>query len=182
MASHTAVTPYSKSALLAAVAQQPVSIALDADRDVFQYYSGGVMDSTSCGTSPDHAVLVVGYDTSGSSPYWKVRTTTARRASSARMPAELAAILRGIVPRQDPFRKSALSPALHRSRILGAPRGVRTATFALACPTTTRMASAACILIPHTQTSTCKVTRGQEQQGHASMEAALRCPSAFALA
>jgi len=75
VASHTAVTPYSKSALLAAVAQQPVSIALDADRDVFQYYSGGVMDSTSCGTSPDHAVLVVGYDTSGSSPYWKIKNS-----------------------------------------------------------------------------------------------------------
>ena len=58
-----------------AVAQQPVSIAIEADQSVFQLYSGGVMDSTSCGTNMDHGVLVVGYDASGDSPYWKVKNS-----------------------------------------------------------------------------------------------------------
>jgi len=72
---YTDVTSNSQSALQSAVAQQPVSIAIEADRSVFQLYSGGVMDSTSCGTNLDHGVLVVGYDTSGSSPYWKVKNS-----------------------------------------------------------------------------------------------------------
>jgi C1A family cysteine protease len=72
---YTDVASNSHSALQSAVAQQPVSIAIEADQSVFQLYSGGVMDSASCGTSLDHGVLVVGYDTTGSSPYWKVKNS-----------------------------------------------------------------------------------------------------------
>jgi len=47
----------SVEALLDALAQQPVSVAIEADRVFFHLYSGGVM--TGCGTH-------------GSSDHWKV--------------------------------------------------------------------------------------------------------------
>jgi len=75
VARYTSVTPGSPSALMSAVAQQPVSIVLEADRNAFQFYTSGVMDNTACGTHVDHAVLVVGYDAGGSAPYWKVKNS-----------------------------------------------------------------------------------------------------------
>jgi len=47
-------------ALMEAVAQQPVSIAIEADKSAFQLYRSGVLSST-CGTKLDHGVLLVGY-------------------------------------------------------------------------------------------------------------------------
>jgi len=52
----------SDSALMTAVAQQPVSVAVEADQNSFQFYSGGVM-TAACGTNLDHGVLAVGYGT-----------------------------------------------------------------------------------------------------------------------
>ena len=49
-------------ALKTALVAQPVSIAIEADEDVFQLYSSGVIGS-GCGASLDHAVLAVGYTT-----------------------------------------------------------------------------------------------------------------------
>ena len=46
-----------------AVAQQPVSVAIEADTQYFQSYSSGILTSTDCGTSLDHGVTVVGYGT-----------------------------------------------------------------------------------------------------------------------
>ena len=42
-----------------AVSRQPVSVAIEADQDVFQFYKKGILDSKACGTSLDHGVLVV---------------------------------------------------------------------------------------------------------------------------
>jgi len=66
------VTPNSEAALLAAIAQQPVSVALEADQSSFQFYSSGVM-TAACGTSLSHAGLAVGYGTDAGTPYYKVR-------------------------------------------------------------------------------------------------------------
>jgi len=72
---YTDVTEGDEDALLAAVAQQPVSIAIEADQSVFQLYESGVFTSSSCGTSIDHAVLAVGYGTEDGTKYWKVKNS-----------------------------------------------------------------------------------------------------------
>ncbi len=69
-----AVTKYSSSALETATAAGCVSIGIEADQTAFQHYSSGVLTGT-CGTNIDHGVLVVGYGTSGSQQYWKVKNS-----------------------------------------------------------------------------------------------------------
>jgi len=46
----------------ARVMQQPLSIALDAGKAAFQYYDSGVVtEADNCGTTLNHAVVIVGY-------------------------------------------------------------------------------------------------------------------------
>jgi hypothetical protein len=71
----TDVPPKDEKALLLAVAKQPVSVAIEADKSAFQLYNSGVLDSTSCGTQLDHGVLIVGYGTDGGKDYWKVKNS-----------------------------------------------------------------------------------------------------------
>merc|ERR1712084_665 len=66
------VTSDSEQALMSAVQQQPVSIAIEADKMAFQSYKSGILSST-CGTHLDHGVLLVGYGTDGGKDYWKVK-------------------------------------------------------------------------------------------------------------
>jgi len=63
-------------ALKTAIADGPVSVAIEADTFVFQFYSGGILNSKSCGTNLDHGVVAVGYgaDASGK-PYYIVRNS-----------------------------------------------------------------------------------------------------------
>jgi len=63
-----------KMALMSAVAQQPVSIAIEADKMIFQSYQSGVL-SGMCGSQLDHGVLVVGYGTLDGEDYWKVKNS-----------------------------------------------------------------------------------------------------------
>ena len=51
-----------EAAMTSAVAQQPVSIAIEADQQSFQLYASGVVTGK-CGTQLDHGVLAVGYGT-----------------------------------------------------------------------------------------------------------------------
>jgi len=54
-------------------ANSPVSILVDASK--WSYYTGGVLKSTQCSHNLDHAVQIIGYDTSSASPYWIVRNS-----------------------------------------------------------------------------------------------------------
>jgi KDEL-tailed cysteine endopeptidase len=68
----------SNHALLAAVAQQPVSVAINASSSQFQNYKSGVFDYKGCSTQLDHGVGIVGYQNdSSASPtnYWVVRNS-----------------------------------------------------------------------------------------------------------
>lgn len=74
---YTDVPVKNESALLTAVNKGPVSIALQASSSAFKQYSSGVLDSTSCGTTLDHGVLIVGYGTDSTSGknYWIVKNS-----------------------------------------------------------------------------------------------------------
>ena len=71
------VTPHDETALQTAVAMQPVSIALEADQSIFQFYSSGVLDDATCGVNLDHGVLVVGYghDQTLNKDFWTVKNS-----------------------------------------------------------------------------------------------------------
>jgi KDEL-tailed cysteine endopeptidase len=47
--------------LKTAIAAGPVSVAIEADTFVFQFYTSGILNSSKCGTSLDHGVGAVGY-------------------------------------------------------------------------------------------------------------------------
>jgi C1A family cysteine protease len=51
----------------------PLSICVDAQ--AWQHYSGGIMKAAQCGTSLDHCVQIVAYDTTSATPYWNVRNS-----------------------------------------------------------------------------------------------------------
>ncbi|KAK9053906.1 hypothetical protein SSX86_024981 [Deinandra increscens subsp. villosa] len=72
---HEDVPANSESALLKAVASQPVSVAIDASGSDFQFYSSGVFKGD-CGTELDHGVTAVGYGTSDDgTKYWLVKNS-----------------------------------------------------------------------------------------------------------
>ena len=74
LTSYKDVPANSETALMTAVAQQPVSVAVEADQSSFQFYTSGVM-TAACGTNLDHGVLVVGYGTQGTQDFWKVKNS-----------------------------------------------------------------------------------------------------------
>ena len=59
------VKSYDQAQLMAAIAQGPTSVTIDASETVFHAYTGGIISGTACGTSLDHAVTAVGYGTQG---------------------------------------------------------------------------------------------------------------------
>ena len=64
------------TAIMTAIAQQVVSVAIQADTTTFQSYKSGVITSSACGTNIDHAVAAVGYGTDPSAGgYYLVRNS-----------------------------------------------------------------------------------------------------------
>ncbi|KAH0685217.1 hypothetical protein KY289_018733 [Solanum tuberosum] len=65
----------SESALVKAIANQPISVAIDAGGSDFQFYSSGVFTGH-CGNELDHGVTEVGYGvTIGGTKYWLVKNS-----------------------------------------------------------------------------------------------------------
>ncbi|XP_059644182.1 vignain-like [Cornus florida] len=72
---HENVPANDEDALLKAVANQPVSVGIDAGGSDFQFYSEGVF-SGDCGTELDHGVAIVGYGTTlDGTKYWTVKNS-----------------------------------------------------------------------------------------------------------
>lgn len=69
----------SESALMKAVANQPVSVVIDATHPDFQFYSSGILNGN-CGTNLTHAVTAVGYgETSDGTKYWLIKNSWSDR-------------------------------------------------------------------------------------------------------
>ncbi|XP_028769812.1 ervatamin-B-like [Neltuma alba] len=62
-------------ALLCAIANHPITVGLDATP--LRFYQGGIIDGENCpmGTQPNHAVLIVGYDSKDGKDYWIVKNS-----------------------------------------------------------------------------------------------------------
>ncbi|KAG5545141.1 hypothetical protein RHGRI_017573 [Rhododendron griersonianum] len=69
-----------ETALLIAVANQPVSVAIDVGGSDFQFYSSSVLTGA-CGTTLDHGVAAVGYgiDINDGTNYWLVKNSWGTR-------------------------------------------------------------------------------------------------------
>merc|ERR1711957_912935 len=59
--------------MMSAVNTGPISVGISSSSVGFQTYKSGVLSS--CGGTINHAVAVVGYETSSSTPYWIVRNS-----------------------------------------------------------------------------------------------------------
>lgn len=64
----------SDEAMMTALSQQPVSIAIQADQKDFQLYKSGVFTGD-CGVNLDHGVLTVGYGSLDGTDYYKVKNS-----------------------------------------------------------------------------------------------------------
>lgn len=64
----------SESALMSALQNQPISIAIEADQSSFQMYKNGIFKGP-CGSQLDHGVLLVGAGTDGGVDYWRVKNS-----------------------------------------------------------------------------------------------------------
>ncbi|KAK8607114.1 hypothetical protein V6N13_052860 [Hibiscus sabdariffa] len=63
-----------EQALQKAVANQPVSVSIDAGDSAFQFYSSGIFTGA-CGTDLDHGVTAVGYGSEDGTDYWLIKNS-----------------------------------------------------------------------------------------------------------
>lgn len=71
------IIPNNEKILKRAVAQQPVSVAIQANLSSFQLYQSGIYSDPNCGNKLDHGVLIVGYgyDFFHNMDYWIVKNS-----------------------------------------------------------------------------------------------------------
>ena len=74
ISSTVSVSANSDNAMMTALAQQPVSVAIEADQSSFQLYKSGVFTG-SCGTNLDHGVLLVGYGNMNGLDYYIMKNS-----------------------------------------------------------------------------------------------------------
>jgi C1A family cysteine protease len=74
LSSFTDVRAGSEPDLMTALANAPISVAIQANQMAFQFYTGGVLTGR-CGRQLDHGVLLVGAGTEGSQDYWRVKNS-----------------------------------------------------------------------------------------------------------
>jgi len=78
LSSYKDITPHDDNAMLSAVTQQPVSIAIYGSSASFQMYSHGVYDDPNCYSDEshlNHGVLIVGYGSEGGKDYYIVKNS-----------------------------------------------------------------------------------------------------------
>jgi C1A family cysteine protease len=66
--------PGNEDALGEAIQKGPVSVAIEADQSIFQFYKSGILDGN-CGKNLDHGVLAVGYKSDAQRGYWIVKNS-----------------------------------------------------------------------------------------------------------
>jgi len=71
------IQPNREDVLKVAVAQQPVSVAIQANLTSFKFYKSGIYQDPDCGNQLDHGVLIVGYgyDSNYDLDYWIVKNS-----------------------------------------------------------------------------------------------------------
>ena len=77
ISNYTDIIQNDEKILKRAVAQQPVSVAIQANKRSFQLYQSGIYNDLECGTNLDHGVLVVGYGYSleQDMKYWIIKNS-----------------------------------------------------------------------------------------------------------
>ena len=64
------VTQNDQDALYAALLQQPIAVGVEANPAIFQFYQSGIVTSEACGTTLNHALLLVGFNSEAGTDYW----------------------------------------------------------------------------------------------------------------
>lgn len=77
ISNYSDVHPNNETLLRYAVAQQPVSVAIQGNKRSFQMYQSGIYNDPDCGYELDHGVLVVGYgyDEQSDMKYWIIKNS-----------------------------------------------------------------------------------------------------------
>lgn len=79
ISSYQEVPGNDEASLAQAVANQPVSVGIDASSPQFQYYQSGIFTADGCGTGMNHAVTIVGYEydaeAADGSEYWIIKNS-----------------------------------------------------------------------------------------------------------
>jgi|TARA_B110000285_G_C14728110_1_gene425223 C1A family cysteine protease len=74
LTSFSEVARFDPEQLAQALLLGPVSVGVDASGTAFKWYKNGIITKW-CGTSIDHAVLLVGYGTDNGIDYWTIKNS-----------------------------------------------------------------------------------------------------------